>query len=60
MTANMIRSYDRTNLFTDDELQLDKASYSNKYQVHNTHNQIIWYLNMEGTHLPTISKGTSN
>ena len=25
----MIRSYVQTNLFTDDELQLDKASYSN-------------------------------
>ena len=30
MTADTIRSYDRTNLVTDDELQLDKASYSNK------------------------------
>ena len=29
MTADTIRSYDQTNLFTDDELQLDGASYSN-------------------------------
>ena len=29
MTANTIRSYVRTNLFTNDELQLDEASYSN-------------------------------
>ena len=29
MTADTIRCYVRTNLFTDDELQLDEASYSN-------------------------------
>ena len=29
MTANTIRSYDRTTLFTDNKLQLDKASYFN-------------------------------
>ena len=29
MTADTIRSYVRTNLFTDDKLQLEKASYSN-------------------------------
>ena len=27
MTADTIRSYDRTNLFTKDESQIDKASY---------------------------------
>ena len=31
MTANMIRSYVWTDLFTDDELQLDEASYSNRH-----------------------------
>ena len=29
MIADMIRSYVRTKLFTDDELELDEASYSN-------------------------------
>ena len=30
MTANTIRSYDQTNSFTDNELQLDEVSYSNR------------------------------
>ena len=29
MTADTIRSYVRTNLFTNDELQIDEANYSN-------------------------------
>ena len=29
MTADTIRSYVQTHLFTDDELQLDEVSYSN-------------------------------
>ena len=33
MTADTIRSYVRTNLFTDDELQLDEASYSNMHNL---------------------------
>ena len=39
MTANTIRSYVQTNLFTDNELQLDEASYSNNhvaYRICNT------------------------
>ena len=34
MTADTIRSYVRTNLFTDDELQLDEASYSNNTAIY--------------------------
>ena len=33
MTADTIRFYDQKNLFTDDKLQLDEASYSNMYHV---------------------------
>ena len=33
MTADTIRSYDQAKLFTDDELQLNEASYSNMYHV---------------------------
>ena len=33
MTVYTIRSYAQTNLFTEDELQLDKASYSNKSRM---------------------------
>ena len=33
MTADTIWSYDRTNLFTDNELQLEKASCSKRKEV---------------------------
>ena len=33
MTADMIWSYDQTNLFNDDKLQLDEASYSNNHRA---------------------------
>ena len=34
MTADTIRYYVRQTLFTDDELQLDEASYSNSHGYH--------------------------
>ena len=39
MTADTIRSFVQINLFTDDKLQLEEASYSNSRRVEKIHFQ---------------------